>query len=552
MLFEIPNRGKTVLLTFKSAVVKPKQDEVATVEQQAAIGQAVFDHLVNTLGVLTQDLQPDVILLLPPEPERAAQFRAIASGGAGSLDPFLSGTTELDMGLGIKIPLSLVLTPIVKPVRWLLGVRVIDGSVLADPQGYTVLVRASSGEVWQARLRDEDRSRERPAGGSTDPPIVRLTPASAFTQLALELAFRIMSAEPTLASVGMTRSWEAFTDFRQGLLSWQRYAVQSGEQDPDALTEAIRRFRAAIGVDPTFALAHYRLGLALHKDGQPVAAAEALRTSLKANPGFVPARVALASVLYGLDSRTARRRRSRRPSVRSAASGRRAMLPPPPSHDELHEAMIEEARSLWQSVVDVDVNASPLDRAAAWAGLCRHALERGAVEDTVRPARDSAAERWPAGSGRPGRGRACSTRRTSIASRQTAPTRAFSPRVPKTSGSGRRARRSWPRWVSCSNSTGRAVPAATSTAGSARRPRWTRVPDPRGRAGTHRSREPLHATCAAVLPARPRAPAGRSRAPMPGSDGGTGARWLPARGRAAHAGPGERRDGSPDPGRLLP
>ena len=133
---------------------------------------------------------------------------------------------------------------------------------------------------------------------------MRLTPASAFTQLALELAFRIMSAEPTLASVGMTRSWEAFTDFRQGLLSWQRYAVQSGEQDPDALTEAIRRFRAAIGVDPTFALAHYRLGLALHKDGQPVAAAEALRTSLKANPGFVPARVALASVLYGLDSRT--------------------------------------------------------------------------------------------------------------------------------------------------------------------------------------------------------------------------------------------------------
>jgi tetratricopeptide (TPR) repeat protein len=403
VLFEIPNRGKTVLLTFKSAVVKPKQDEVATVEQQAAIGQAVFDHLVNTLGVLTQDLQPDVILLLPPEPERAAQFRAISAGGAGSLDPFLSGTTELDMGLGIKIPLSLVLTPIVKPVRWLLGVRVIDGSVLADPQGYTVLVRSSSGEVWQARLRDEDRSRERPAGGSTDPPIVRLTPASAFTRLALELAFRIMSAEPTLASVGMTRSWEAFTDFRGGLLSWQRYAVQSGEQDPDALTEAIRRFRAAIGVDPTFALAHYRLGLALHKDGQPIAAAEALRTSLKANPGFVPARVALASVLYGLDSRTLSRtvaptersKRGVRPARDAAATA---------EHDELHEAMVEEARGLWQSVVEVDVNASPLDRAAAWAGLCRHALERGAVEDTVRPARDSgrgalARWIWPTGAG---------------------------------------------------------------------------------------------------------------------------------------------------------
>jgi hypothetical protein len=66
--------------------------------------------------------------------------------------------------------------------------------------------------------------------------------------------------------------------------------------------------------------------------------------------------------------------------------------------------MIEEARGLWQSVVDVDVNASPLDRAAAWAGLCRHALERGAVEDTVRPARDSgrgalARWIWPTGAG---------------------------------------------------------------------------------------------------------------------------------------------------------
>ena len=66
VLFEIPNRGKTLLQPFKAAVVKPKQGEVPGVEGQAAIGQVVFDHLVNTLGGLTQDLQPDVILLLPP------------------------------------------------------------------------------------------------------------------------------------------------------------------------------------------------------------------------------------------------------------------------------------------------------------------------------------------------------------------------------------------------------------------------------------------------------------------------------------------------------
>src|SRR6185295_6315921 len=165
----------------------------------------------------------------------------------------------------------------------------------------------------------------------------------------------------------------------------------SGEQDPDALTQAIRTFRAAIGVDPNFALAHYRLGLALQKDRQPLAAAEALRNSLKANPGFVPARVALASVLYGIESRAVAM--SLGPSERSGSKvqpGKDAAAPrltspgdgdgPTLSGPELaggrHAPMLEEARTLWQSVVTAD-SASPLDRAASWAGLCRYAFERG-------------------------------------------------------------------------------------------------------------------------------------------------------------------------------
>ena len=409
VLFEIPNRGKTLLQPFKAAVVKSKDGEVPAVEQQAAIGQAVFDHLVNTLGALTQDLQPDVILLLPPDPLRGAQFRTIAAGGSGSIDPFLSGAPDLDLGVGVKIPLGFVLTPIVKPVRWLLGVRIIEGSVLADPQGYTVLVRSSSGEVWQARLRSPEHPEEPMAPG-------RLAPASAFRDLALELAFRIMSAEPTLASVGMTRSWEAFEKFRKGLEFWQRFAVQSGEQDPDALTQAIRGFRAAIGVDPAFALAHYRLGLALQKDRQPFAAAEALRTSLKANPGFVPARVALASVLYGLESRSlamsigpaersGRQMRPARDTLAAGASSARARGGASPeaeaeSTDGLHDAMLEEARGLWQSVILADEKASGLDRAASWAGLCRYAFERGAREMVPDPGLWMAARWiWPTGAG---------------------------------------------------------------------------------------------------------------------------------------------------------
>jgi tetratricopeptide (TPR) repeat protein len=433
LLFEIPNRGKTLLQPFKAAVVKPKEGEVPGVEQQGAIGQAVFDHLVNTLGALTRDLQPDAILLLQPDPLRGTQFRTITAGGSGSIDPFLSGSSDLDLGVGVKIPLGFVLTPIVKPVRWLLGVRIIEGSVLADPQGYTVLVRSSSGEVWQARLRPSEQTPASPESSSLPPPSpapssptpasptsasptpASLAPASAFRNLALELAFRIMSAEPALASMSMTRSWEAFDKFRTGLDFWQRYAVQSGEQDPDALTKAIRAFRAAIGVDPNFALAHYRLGLALQKDRQPLAAAEALRNSLKANPGFVPARVALASVLYGVESRAVAM--SLGPSERSGQGMQPTKDAPAPSlalpgdgdgpltsgpdhADGLHAPMLEEARALWQSVVTAGDSASPLDRAASWAGLCRYAFERGGrdlvAEGGPRPDSDWI---WPTGAG---------------------------------------------------------------------------------------------------------------------------------------------------------
>ena len=147
----------------------------------------MFDHLVNTLGGLTQDLQPDVILLLLLIPCGAS-----SSGPSPPAAPAASTRScpgrRISTGVGVKIPLGFVLTPVVKPVRWLLGVRIIEGNVLADPQGYTVLVRSSSGEV-AGQVRPSEQSQD------------RLAPASAFKDLALELAFRIMSAEPSLASV---------------------------------------------------------------------------------------------------------------------------------------------------------------------------------------------------------------------------------------------------------------------------------------------------------------------------------------------------------------
>jgi tetratricopeptide (TPR) repeat protein len=356
--YEVPHAGKTVLQPFTALAVNVKKDavEVPTVSPQADIGRAVFDYLINTLGALTAELQPDVILLLPPDPERGARFRTLAAGGSGSIDPFLTQTADLDIGVGVKVPLGLLLTPVLQPVRWALGVRVVNGSVLADPQGYTVLVRSSAGEMWRARLANKDVSREVSSG---DDAASRSAPDRAFNRLALELAFRIMSAEPALATFGMTRSWDAFEEFKRGLESWQEFTLHRGLGDPGALSGAIRHFRAATAVDPAFALAHYRLGVALNNDGQPLAAAEALRASLKTNPGFVPAMVALASVLYSSEHDL----------------GTPLIGVPKTRDDAMGTTRVQEARRLWQSVISVESGASSLDRAAAWAGLCRHALD---------------------------------------------------------------------------------------------------------------------------------------------------------------------------------
>ena len=205
VLFEIPNRGKTLLQPFKAAVVKPKQDEVPTVEQQAAIGQAVFDHLVNTLGVLTQDLQPDVILLLPPDPLRGAQFRTIAAGGSGSIDPFLSGPRISTWAWASRSPSVFVLTP--DRQAGAVAARRADhrGQRPRGPPGLhgprpVELGRGLAGATAAGSIPEPAVARTRLGG----------RPPAPSRDLALELAFRIMSAEPTLASVGMTRSWEAF------------------------------------------------------------------------------------------------------------------------------------------------------------------------------------------------------------------------------------------------------------------------------------------------------------------------------------------------------
>jgi tetratricopeptide (TPR) repeat protein len=192
------------------------------------------------------------------------------------------------------------------------------------------------------------------------------TPADAAGALADELAFRIMSSDPKLAAAGMTSSWEAFQPFKQGLEQYSRYANM---YDMAALSSAIDLFRDATRKDPSFAQAYYYLGLALQKDWQPGASADAFRTSLNTNANFAAAYNALAYHLYYYDQSY----------VQTAAS----VSPIPPAFPSERRARIEEARRLWYKALSLPTQAATLaDRASAYYGLCSDALDRAEPRDT--------------------------------------------------------------------------------------------------------------------------------------------------------------------------
>ena len=142
-LSEIRNAGKIIVQPFKTQTVS---------EQSAAsinVGEAVATRLVNTLGMLKQELQQDVIRLLPSE-ARDRTFFALptVSGSAGHVDAALGKTPPWEFG-NIKIPLSQLVEPILCPIRALLGVRVIEGSVQVHQDRYVALAISTTGEVWK-------------------------------------------------------------------------------------------------------------------------------------------------------------------------------------------------------------------------------------------------------------------------------------------------------------------------------------------------------------------------------------------------------------------
>jgi tetratricopeptide (TPR) repeat protein len=351
---EVPNAGKTIILPFTELGL--------TDDDSKEFGRMISYRVVNTFGMLSRDLQPEMAFFTraaADSKDRDAKKLEMVSGDDGHQpEAVVSGDLEIP---GIKIPLSLITSWIQAPMRALLRVRAVTGSIQRNGNRWVLLAQTSDGGSFRVEY-----PRRETADAAAPPERPDRTVAA--DELASDLAYQLIAMQPDMARTGMTRSWQAAPAYVAGLKGWQAYTTSDGNHD--RLTEAITSFRDAVRRDTGFALAYYRLGLSLVEDGQPFLAAQVLRRSIQANPEFAVGYNALASHVYFS---------SRVPDVALPDVG-----PAVPQMDAT-EADNRQAWMLWHAALRLPpASLSTLDRAAAYYGLCRM------IVDGNRPYADDA------------------------------------------------------------------------------------------------------------------------------------------------------------------
>jgi tetratricopeptide (TPR) repeat protein len=331
-LSDLPNAGRTIVYPF----------DPGDLGEQSQVAQVFPTWLVREIAALQGELAPLMISIGTEKTNSALLVSAAPATNA--VDAALAKTNDLEFS-GVKIPLNLFVAPIQSPVRRALGARVITGTLHSDRSTYVALATSSRGESWRADVGAKD------GNGA-------LRPVDALNELARRLAFEIVKGSIPV-SAGMTQSWNAFEEFRHGLLHWDEYE-RGG--DWDALPEAIESFRNAVRRDRGFSLAHYRLGVALYADAQPAAAIQAFAAATQANPMFAPADVARAYTLSDFERHQAQ-------FVTVAGAGGAGA---DGADKESSAYRRHEAQRLWRHIVALESAAvSPADRASSYLGLCR-------------------------------------------------------------------------------------------------------------------------------------------------------------------------------------
>lgn len=341
---EIPNANQTIVMPFAATNVK----------DDSTIGGQVADRVVQELSLLSNELRQDVIVQSKTGDRDAGDEKFFKE--TQSTEPALAKSGSIDVG-GIKVPVQLILSFIQQPARWLLNVNVVHGILAKSDTGYVMLASSSNGNAWTIPSdgAGADTFRDNVCGGAGSATSEGEVVSSdyrlsiALNQMPKELAFRILLDSEGSRFTGMTRDWLAYRYYSAGLDAYTAYVARDRRfLNFDNLNRAIDCFRKATTIDPIFARAYFRLGLALQTDLQPIAARGAFRQALNADPAFSPAKLALADHQANITvfQPTAL------PESRSAAV----------------EGDPQGAAHLWQSVI-YDPDVAWLDRASAFRGL---------------------------------------------------------------------------------------------------------------------------------------------------------------------------------------
>lgn len=351
------------------------------------ISQEFSLGLVNALGRLRSDLQPDTLMPRwdgrPASHEQLAGARVPNAGpDSDSLDSAIAKNDDLQVS-GVKIPTSVFFAPIKRLVRSMMNTKVIEGNIKLTGDGrFVALVNSSEGDNWlelstvpkpdpttqekkpgtatheeKPDTTTQDKGPDQAAQGETGSSQCHsddsdhLEPVS---DLIERVAFRIASSDAAFVSAGLTRNWIAFRYLRHGLKHWSCYLESHSRGE---LKNAITYFEESIRQDRGFAFAYYRLGVALQEYGEPSRALVAFRESTAGNPDFVPGALMEAETISNFTS----------------------YYPPPPAIASRFSTIpnSSEALKIWVRIAGLSNGVTSLrQRRSAYLGICEDTLTK--------------------------------------------------------------------------------------------------------------------------------------------------------------------------------
>ena len=400
---ELPNAGKTVVLSFSSTdlgVEEQGKDKSSTDSQNLSkeLGRLVSERVVNTIGVVGKDIRPS---LMVADTKGNVAWIPASSDTTGNVQAAFANSSIQIPGTQTTLPLSGVVLYVQELSRWVLGVRQISGSVQKEGGRYVLLASSSTGESWRVtetpsragdvnvtspeatakKAKTEPGKKNAPdhkaAKSPPLPPADRNSPKQ-------RQRLRLTSSRPTSPpSKSLPTNWRTTSlprtedckvlalhrslmrsphsarGYRSGIVS-KSAEIQNSSPNPSATSMRLS--------DKIQSLPWHTIdsGQAYLSDGQPRAAADAFRESVRSNPKFVAGYIALAETLYVFDEYYYPMPAAVAPSDRVNNYGE-----VPRQRDQA------EARQKLQTVIsDLGPNLTATWRAAAYFGLCRDAYER--------------------------------------------------------------------------------------------------------------------------------------------------------------------------------